>query len=198
MKTDICAISNDKSTYQAIFTQVEKAAGYNGLEKKQALHLRLLAEELVSMLPELLEVGSGEFWIENSGREFELHASIQARSISAFDKENIIAVSSSGKNAAAKGILSKIELVAANMLGGFLEGSQLAAESGFYDFYDMGAVVQTMYINTWSLNSYKENVNDNTEEWDELEKSIIANLADDVIVGVKGKKVDIIIKKRFD
>ena len=198
MKTDICAISNDKSAYQAIFAEVEKAAKYSGLDKKQALHLRLLAEELVSMLPELLEIGSGEFWIENSGREFELHASIQAESISAVDRENILAVSSSGKNAAGEGILSKIEFIAANMLGDFLRGTQVAAESGFYDFYDMGAVVQSMYINSWSLNSYRENVSDNTEEWDELEKSIIANLADDVIVGVKGKKVDIIIKKRFD
>lgn len=33
MKTDICAISNDQSTYQAIFTEIEKTAQYNGLEK---------------------------------------------------------------------------------------------------------------------------------------------------------------------
>lgn len=35
------------------------------------------------------------------------------------------------------------------------------------------------------------------EEWDQLEKSIVAKLADNVIVGVMGKKVDIIIKKEF-
>lgn len=77
MKTDICTITNDKSTYNAIFTEVDKSAEYNKLEKKQALHLRLLAEELVSMLPELLEIGSGEFWIENNGMDFELHAANQ-------------------------------------------------------------------------------------------------------------------------
>jgi hypothetical protein len=37
----------------------------------------------------------------------------------------------------------------------------------------------------------------NKDEWDQLEKSIVAKLADGVIVGVKGKKVDIIIKKEF-
>jgi hypothetical protein len=34
-------------------------------------------------------------------------------------------------------------------------------------------------------------------DWDELEKSIIANLADDVIVGVKGRKANFIIVKKF-
>ncbi len=197
MKTDICAISNDKSTYNAIFAEVEKSAQYNKLEKNQALHLRLLAEELVSMLPELLEIGSGEFWIENNGMDFELHASIKSKSISVFERDNIISVSSSGKNAAAKGILSKIKLVAENMLVDFIDVSKMGAENGWYDFYDMGSGAETMYVNSWSLNSYKENVENNTEEWDELEKSIIANIADDVIVGVKGKNVDIIIKKKF-
>lgn len=198
MKTDICKISNDSSTYNAIFTEAEKSAEYNKLDKKQTLYLRLLAEELVSMLPELLEIGSGEFWIENNGMDFELHASIKSKGLSVFDRENILSVSSSGKNAAANGIMSKIKLVAENMLCDFIEVSKMGSENGWYDFYDMGSGVETMYVNSWSLNNYKENVNNDTEEWDELEKSIIANIADDVIIGVKGKKVDIIIKKKFN
>ena len=35
------------------------------------------------------------------------------------------------------------------------------------------------------------------DEWDQLEKSIVTRLADDVIVGVRGKKAEIIIKKKF-
>ena len=50
----------------------------------------------------------------------------------------------------------------------------------------------------WSLKNYRANVKDeDSEEWDELEKSIINNLADDVIVGVKGKQAKIIIEKKF-
>ena len=36
-----------------------------------------------------------------------------------------------------------------------------------------------------------------SDEWDELEKSVIASTADDVIVGVKGKRADIVIIKKF-
>ena len=38
---------------------------------------------------------------------------------------------------------------------------------------------------------------ENTAAWDELEKSVIASVADDVIVGVKGKHADIIVVKKF-
>lgn len=197
MKTDICPISKDASTYENIFAQVDKAAQYSGLEKKQALHLRLLAEELVSMLPELLEIGTGEFWIENDGQDFELHASIHSTGLTVFEREDLLAISTSGKNAAGKGILGKIRQVAANMLADFAEVSRLETEAGVYTFYNMGAGAEAMYMTSWSLNSYRQNAQDNAEAWDELEKSIIANLADDVVVGVKGKQVDIIIKKHF-
>ena len=52
----------------------------------------------------------------------------------------------------------------------------------------------------WSLNDYRqslseaiENVGGAKDAWDELEKSIIGNVADDIIVGVKGNRVDMTI-----
>ena len=52
----------------------------------------------------------------------------------------------------------------------------------------------------WSLQQYRDSVQNHEKEnneWDEFEKSIIAKIADDVIVGVQGKSVNIIIKKKF-
>ena len=50
----------------------------------------------------------------------------------------------------------------------------------------------------WSLQEYRNGVQQgNGEKWDEYERSILVKLADDVIVGVKGKNVSIIIKKKF-
>ena len=52
-------------------------------------------------------------------------------------------------------------------------------------------------VTVWKLSDYKNNVNvkNNTEDWDELEKSIIANLADDVSVGIKGDDVELIVTR---
>ena len=202
MKTNICKLSSDNSTFEDIFAEVEKTANYNNLEKKQALHLRLLAEELVGMLPELLTVGSGEFWIENKGKKFEIHVTVNAEKRPTMqEKENMLSVSKSGNNIAAKGIINKIKLISESMLDGYLESTRAA---GFYKFYDMGIDTSYPYYDTWSnawsLNNYKENTSNdkNSDEWDELEKSIIAKLSDDVIVGTVGKKLDIIVKKDFN
>ena len=56
----------------------------------------------------------------------------------------------------------------------------------------------------WSMVDYRNHVkkengnNESTEAWDELEKSIIANIADDVKVKILGNKVEIIVFKNFE
>ena len=49
----------------------------------------------------------------------------------------------------------------------------------------------------WTLKRYKDAERNNKEPWDELEKSIIANLVDDLTVGVKGKQASIVVVKNF-
>ena len=55
------------------------------------------------------------------------------------------------------------------------------------------------YSCLWTLEQYRSQVKqeEKAETWDELEKSVIASVADDVIVGVKGKQAHIIIVKKF-
>ena len=59
-------------------------------------------------------------------------------------------------------------------------------------------------LTVWTLQTYRNDLNvartgsDNAEEaWDELEKSIVAKLADDIVVGVKGDRIDLVISKKF-
>ncbi len=202
MKSDVCKLTNDKSTLNNILAEAEKSASYNKLSAKQSLQLRLLAEEMVGMLPELLEIGNGEFWIENDGPEYELHAAIKTKRMTLDKKEEIMSVSKSGVNASSKGIINKIKLIAESMADGYVEASKMSNTAG-YEFYDMGSATgqlqNEIWSEAWSLKNYRDNAQDNKdkETWDELEKSVIANIADDVIVGYIGKKVNIIIKKVF-
>ncbi len=199
MKTNVHKLTGDENTLECILDEAQKSAEYNGLGKKQSLQLRLLAEELIGMLPELLEIGDGEFWIENNGAEYELHAALSAEKLDFWDREKILSVSTSGKNAASKGIVSKLRLIARKMLDGYSMSIEMS-NSMDYQFYDMGSVTMPMYSEAWSLNSYRDSsqVKSSEDDWDELEKSVIANVADDVIIGVIGKKVDIVIKKKFN
>lgn len=194
MKSDVYRLEKNMTDFQRIPSEAERVASYSNLDERQARRLRLLSEELIGMLPELLGFGRGEFWIENKGKRFELHVSVTPDSVLDLDKDRILSVSSSGENVATKGIMNKIRVAAEMMLMTYGE----TTTEYQCDFYDMGMVTDLHhYSSAWSLNSYKEQASGQSEEWDELEKSIIANLADDVIVGVTGKKVEIVVVKNF-
>ena len=117
------------------------------------------------------------------------------------ERDEILSVSKSGKNAAATGIMNKIRAAAEVMLANYSQSVALTNAvyaDTYYDYYNMGRIIQPDdYINQWSLSQYKENAKEDKEAWDELEKSIIANLADDVTVGIINGKVEIVAVKNF-
>lgn len=199
MKSNICIIKKGGLGLESILTEVEKVANYNELQKKEALRLRLLAEELTGMLPALVENFDGYFWLENDENKYELHTEFSVDSLSMEKKQTLIAMSATKKNAAASGFMGKIRDIAENML---LYSEELNSNNCYaIEFLHDYDVADVYYSYAWTLEHYIEQqkqkpVNTN-EEWDQLEKSIVAKLADDVIVGVKGRKVEIVIKKEF-
>ncbi len=207
MKSNICKLNEDLTCLKAVLAEAEKVTTYNGLEDKKALRLRLLAEELCGMLPGLIENFSGEFWAENEGDNYELHVELKADDMSIDLRDELISVSKSGKNAAAKGIMGKIRAVAETMLLAASDPTLQTLPAGeFYDYhgYNMGfgyiapeMEAELGCIYTWSLFNYKTAVEDKEDEYAELERSIVAKLADDIIVGVRGKNVEIVVKKSF-
>ena len=208
MKSNICKLTQNLSCLKAVLHEVEKVTTYNGLEDKKALRLRLLAEELCGMLPGLVENFSGNFWAENDGDNYELHVELKADDMSMDVKNELISVSKSGKNAAATGIMGKIRAVAETMLLSAFDPTIPIPNEEFYDcngynmsfgYVDYTAVYETSgYIYTWSLTNYKTAVEEKEDEaYAELERSIVAKLADDIIVGVRGNNVEIVVKKSF-
>lgn len=198
MKTDVYKLRQFEKDYKDIPEAAEKAAAFNGLDERSSLRLRLLAEELICMLPQLLIYGSGSFWIESTGRKYELHLTVTPNIGSDYDIDKIISVSSSGSNAAAKGIVGRIVTAVEAMLN---SRAKLAKDDPYGDMPRGVAGIENEMV--WSLNTYRDSFSSHSrraeeaEEWDELEKSIIANIADDVTVGVKSGKVSIVITKDF-
>ena len=199
MKSDICKLSaNDIDSLKKVLSETEKTSVYASLDQKQSGRLRLLSEELVEMLPSLLEFTAGEFWIECAGKNFELHTVLNPNdSLTSEKRDELLKVSSSGKNAAAVGIMAKIRLAATFMLIDYEKNAaQMPATNDFY--HDGMGANPYFTISSWSLENYRTKAKgEQGEKWDELEKSIIANIADDVLVGIDGKKVEIIVKKSF-
>ena len=194
MKSNVCKIEKGTQDLELIFLESEKVAKYNELNHKQALQLRLLCEELVNMLPSIVTNFSGEFWMENKGNYYELCVSVKVDNMDIDTRDRLIKVSKSQKNSSVVGVTGKIRAVFDYMaMGG---DDPMISPAGRYGFSS-----DINFTQIWSLQEYRDcvqqNVGDRAEEWDEFERSIIVKIADDVIVGVKGKNVNIVIQKKF-
>ena len=195
MVSNVCKIENGSRDLAAILKECEKVAAYNELTHKQSLQLRLICEEIDGMLPNIIDDFCGELWIELENGACKVNVSLRFGGFTAAKKEELIKLSKNKKNAAAVGIVGKIRSALENV---FLdeEGFQALAMSSEYAAEYNNCME---YSHMWRLEQYRETVSKQpqTEAWDELEKSVLACVADDVIVGVKGRRADIVIVKNF-
>ena len=198
MKSNVCKIENGTRDLEAILKESERVAEYNGLSHKQALQLRLLCEEIDGMLPNIVDDFEGELWIDFEDGVCKVNVSVQFPEVNADKKAELISIAKDQKNAAAVGIVGKIRNAIENF---FLDEDIMTAvtistrpyslATGYSDGVD--------YDYLWRLEEYRKSVKkeEQVEAWDELEKSVIASVADDVIVGVRGKRAEIVIMKKF-
>ena len=198
MRSNVCRIEKGTRDLAAILVESERVAEYNGLSHKQSLQLRLLCEEIDGMLPNIIDDFDGEFWIEFEDGVCKVNISIQIPEFNAGKKEELIGIAKNKKNAAAVGIVGKIRDSIENFFLDEESMEALALSSGTFG-WGTGYSEGVEYAYLWRLDEYRSTVKkeEKAEEWDELEKSVIASAADDVIVGVKGRKADIIIVKKF-
>ena len=203
MISEKIAVNNSGSGMNEALALTDRTAQALSLSKKEAFHLRLLAEEMMSMVNAITGDFVANFWVENEGRDCTLHLS--AKSELDYEKRSeMLSVSTSGKNTAQLGIMEKIRGFFEAGLWGIGEGFKLQAEYAAPMFgYGMvgidAGMTETMY--SWSMQKYKSDVesakDDDPDAWDELEKSIIANIADDVNVGVRRDGVELSVHKNF-
>lgn len=198
MRSNICKIENGTKDLSAILKESERVAEYNGLTGKQALQLRLLCEELDGMLPNIIDDFSGSLWIDYDDGVCKINVSVKIPELTASKKRGLIEISGDKKNASAIGIVGKIRSAVEDFLLNEEEYVSSTSAGLLYPSEGFSEGVDYSYI--WSLEQYRNTVNEETETaaWDELEKSVIASVADDVIVGVKGSVADIIIVKKLD
>ena len=198
MKSNVCKIEKGTRDLEAILMESERVAEYNRLSHKQSLQLRLLCEEIDGMLPNIIDDFDGELWIDFEDGVCKVNISIQIPEINIGKKEALIDIAKNKKNAAVVGIVGKIRETIENF---FLDEDKMATlmlSSGSFEM-SPGYVECVDCACLWRLEEYRKSVkkDEQAEAWDELEKSVIASVADDVLVGVKGRQANIIIVKKF-
>ncbi len=200
MKTDVVTVSSRDSRMGAALSQVEKVAAYKGLTGKNVLHLRLLTEEMMGMMRSITGETEGKFWIEDEDNVYQLHLKVDTRMDSG-KRDQLLAASSSGKNESAKGLMGRLRDLFDRGADEDVAGSTSAMLlPGFYEH----STAPTLDWE-WSMTRYHDalstQINQNNasvrEAWDELEKSVVAHVADDVKVYIRGRQVEMVIVKKM-
>ena len=204
MNTEEIRINSLGDGMEEALAATERLGLDSGLGHKENLRLRLLAEELIGLLRGITGSVEADYraWQEDKKFTLCLRADVN---MSMELRRQLLAASSSGKNAAAKGLMGRIrDMVAAFMLP---EKGESNLPSGLsLGLMSMGSPsrYRSGEAYAWTLSQYmseirngREHDREAAEAWDELEKSIVANLADDVSVKIEGSGVEIAITKAF-
>ena len=150
------------------------------------------------MLPNIIDDFDGELWIDFEDGVCNVNVSINIPEFNADKKEELIGIAKNKKNSAAVGIVGKIRDAIENVILDEERMGMMALSAGSFGL-GTGYSEGVNYAYLWRLEEYRDSVKkeEQAEAWDELEKSVIASVADDVIVGVKGRQAKIIIVKKF-
>lgn len=197
MRSSVCKIEKGTGDLGAILAESEKVARYIGLDHKEAMKLRLICEEIDGLLPNITDEFEGDFWIDYEDGVCKVNVSIRIPEFNATKKKELISLANDKRNAAAVGIIGKIRNAIENFF--LSEGSTDALDASSITFHTATGYSEGVdYSYLWSLQQYKDTMEkDETETWDELEKSVITSVADDIIVSIRGNSADIVIVKRF-
>ena len=207
MKSDVTKIYSDLKGREEAMANAEKFAQYNEITGRNARHIRLLTEELVSMVHGIMDGLEADLWFESEKKDGGILCRIclsSSKSVDPAQEEHLLSVASSGRNESAKGILGKIReafRISAQYRNDGVYMTEYAALNSWYAMGGGSKDTANRYAKErmWSLMSYKESLSSDKEsseeEWDELEKSIIGKLADDVKVWLKADTTEVVVEK---
>lgn len=197
MVTNKCVLRGNDEDLKEVLKEVEIAAVYNRLDHKPSIQLRLLAEEMIGIEKGILGFVRGEFYMENEDKEYKLHLDAQLN-LEPSEREAFVNVSSSKTNEVYKGFKGKILKAIDSMTGtGTMTSGMTTPLASSYIENDVITGFQSNGLDLWQLTRYEEQNKNNPEIWDEMEKSIVARLADEILIGFREGKLTMTVMKTF-
>ncbi len=169
-------IANLESALEGAYGAVDSYIAEAGIKDKNAIRLRLLSEEVLRLAKSIIGYGIMEFWLEGDARVSRIY--LKAENHLDRDKQKeLLSVSSTGENISERGFFGKL-------LSNFM--------------------IESPKNSTWSLKEYEDDLRKkketdtfSQEAWDDLERSIVANLADDIEVGIDKNTIQMVVTKDF-
>ena len=159
MKTEIISVYASGDGRDKALELTEKTGAFCGLDHQSSLRLRLLSEELIELIRPFTDKIHGEFWLEAEDNEVQIHLKTDIP-MDLQTRNELLAVSSSGKNSAAKGLMGKIrEMIASVTLPDDPETKEMTDQA--FSLISIGSQMGAHYDGaySWSMTAYMNQVN---------------------------------------
>lgn len=199
MRTAKLWISNTVFRGSDVYQIMKEFAEKNGIAGKDRFHLGLLTEETLGMARQILHVYDGELWVEDTaaGYDIILEAAVHEQD-----------GGQPAPAASAEGFMAKIaEMLNCSYVFENITEMPEALSGLLPDYMSYGireGKAAHAWAGRWSLSAYRDNIQmqrgENPEAvpaLEELEKSIVAHLADEVTIGIHGHRIRLVISKNL-
>lgn len=200
-KTDVVSINTYGDGMPEALLLSEETGLSCGLDKKERLRLRLISEELFGMIRSIAGDVKVSYWLEYEGRSFNVQTKADV-DLTQEMYNQLVDAATSGTNSASRGFMGKIKSMVALFL--LPQSSESYALSlGLMSMGCIGDYASSQYYD-WTMTRYRNSLMSGTsafegaeEAKDELERSIIANIADEIKVSIVKNNVNITVSKQF-
>ena len=198
IRTDKLWVNGEVLRIDEVVEMLKVFAAKMGIRGRDYQHMGLLTEETLGMAGQLLKDFEGEIWLEGTPAGYDILLEADA-------------LPDSGTAAPAanpEGFMAKIaEMLNCSYM---FENAQempedLAGMLPDYMSYGVKEGKQSpVWAGSWSLSAYRYNLERRRSEkdseiaLDELEKSIVAQLAEEVTIGIHGRRIRMVISGRAD
>jgi len=198
------AVGADLRSVEEATRQAEAFVASLALDEGTSRRIRLLTEETLEMVKALVGAFDGRMWLDAGPADLRIHLAGTASVNLAREKE-LLSLSTEGVNRSVRGVTARLSQFIRHHREYIdrLTHSAPGEEEGD-DYLYLREMDRGGDDVEWSMSEYRRILSEGgsaTERRkaarDELEKSIVANLADELRVGVKGDQIRITVLRRL-
>ena len=167
---------------------VEEYAVGLPINHRERLRLCLLIEEALGMIYGIIDQADGEIWIDGWGAETRIRIDVSAKP-NAEQQEALNAIAGNGAAGSGRSFM--------RTLGGLILDSMHHVKGRVKGVLGRGIIEDGAEESEWSLKAYRDHLDggdeDSRQALEDLERSIVAHIADDVILRMRGGQVSLLI-----
>ena len=193
MKTDKLWVNGGIRRNNEVNDILSGFAARAGITGRDFAHLSLLTEETLGMANQLLKDFDGEIWLETTAGGYEIVLEADVRGPGE---------ASPARPEAPAGFMAKIaEMLNCSYMFENLSETPETMADALPDYLSYGcreSAGAPVWTGKWSLSAYRNGLRGrpgSEMNLDELEKSIVASLADEVTIGIHGRRIRLVISK---